>query len=207
MGRGAFGRPVPPAQHAAEVLDRIIDKGLPLTEDAVFLALHRILSRKNHSRIFQSVKSSSDTGGYRYFRFSPDVDLLEVRRSNEVIGYELKGYRKAGREIKPPAFYEGIGQALALLNNPVSSPLSPSFAGSVFDYCYLVHPAGSEVENLAQLLRQCSPIGLIVADYRGTREIVKPKPNPLLSQEMKSCFLANLHTLSAYTQFKVNPIQ
>ena len=91
IGQGAFGRVVPADQHAAEVLGRIVNRGLPLTEDAVFLFLHHVLRRNNGSQIFQKVRASKDTGGYRYFSFSPDIDLLEVRPNGKVVGYELKG--------------------------------------------------------------------------------------------------------------------
>ena len=207
IGRGAFGRDVPFDQHAAEVLDRIMSRRLPITEDAVFLSMYHILRRNNQSQIFQKVRSSKDTGGYRYFRFSPDIDLLEVRPNGKVVGYELKGYLKSGRSMRAPSYYEGIDQALAMLKNPLSSPLSDSFAGSIFDHVYLVHPAGSDVEQLADLLRLCTPIGLVVVSHQGTKEIVKPKPNPFLSEEMKAYFLARLDTLESYTKFRVNPVR
>ena len=40
IGKGAFGNPVPVELHAWEVLQRIRDKGQPLTEDAVFLSMY-----------------------------------------------------------------------------------------------------------------------------------------------------------------------
>ena len=189
------------------MLNRILQKGLPLTEDAVFLAMHHILRRGNGSRIFQKVRESQDVGGYRHFSFSPDIDLLEVRPNGTVVGYELKGYRKSGKTMKAPSHYEGIDQALAILKNPVRSPLCETFAGSVFDFSYIVHPVGSEEEGLADLLRTCTPLGLVVVDHRGTREVVKPRPNPFLDQGMKSYFTSQLDALEAYTSFKVNPVQ
>lgn len=207
IGRGAFGHTVPADQHAAEVLDRILSRGLPLTEDAIFLAMHRILRRHNDSLVFRNVRSSKDVGGYRYFSFSPDINLLEVRPSGTVVAYELKGYRKAGNMVKAPPHYEGIHQALAMLRNPVSSPLSQSFAGSIFDFSYIVHPDGSDIDSLADLIRLCTPLGLIVVDHRGTRELVKPRPNPFLDRAMKEYFISRLDTLESYLELKVNPIQ
>ena len=207
VGRGAFGHHVSTDQHATEVLGRILSRGLPLTEDAVFLAMHHVLRRNNGSRIFQKVRESRDVGGYRYFSFSPDIDLLEVRQSGAVVGYELKGYRRSGKSMAPPSHYEGIDQALAVLKNPVRSPWSQSFAGSVFDHSYIVHPDGSQIDTLADLLEACTPLGLVVVDHRGTREVVKPKPNPFLDQDLKSYFTSRLDTLEAYTKFKVNPVQ
>ncbi len=207
LGRGSFGRHVPVDQHADEVLGRIIRKNSPLTEDAVFLGLYKILRSKNQSQIFQKVRVSKDVGGYRYFRFSPDIDMLEVRNSGAVVGYELKGYRKAGREMKPPMYYEGIDQALAMLKNPVHSPGTNSFIGSVFDFVYLVHPEGSQIDQLSDLLQMCTPLGLIEVNHRGTREVVKPKPNPFLNRDLKSFFLSRLDTLDAYMKISVNPVQ
>ena len=207
IGQGAFGRVVSADQHATEVLGRIVRQGLPLTEDAVFLFLHHVLRRNNQGQIFQKVRASKDTGGYRYFGFSPDIDLLEVRPNGKVVGYELKGYLKSGGSWKPPIYYEGIDQALAMLKNPIRSPASDAFAGSVFDEVYVVHPEGSDIEGLADLLGLCTPLGLIMVSHRGTREIVKPKPNPFLNLELKNHFLSRLDTLETYTRFRVNPVQ
>ena len=207
IGQGAFGRPVPFEQHATEVLGRIVNQRLPITEDATFLFLYHVLRRNNNSHIFQKVRASKDTGGYRYFSFSPDIDLLEVRPNGKVVGYELKGYLKSGRSWNPPSYYAGIDQALAMLKNPIRSPVSDSFAGSVFDEVYIVHPEGSNIERLADLLQLCTPLGLVVVNHRGTKEIVKPKPNPFLSQDMKDHFLARLETLETYTRIRVNPVQ
>ena len=176
IGQGAFGRPVPVDNHAAEVLHRIVSRRLPITEDATFLFLYHVLRRNNNSRIFQKVRASKDTGGYRYFSFSPDIDLLEVRPNGKVVGYELKGYLKSGRYWNPPSYYEGIDQALAMLRNPIRSPVSDSFAGSVFDEVYIVHPEGSDIEELTDLLQLCTPLGLVVVNHQGTKEIVKPRP-------------------------------
>lgn len=206
IGRGAFGHLVPSDTHAWEVLQRILSSGHPLTEDAVFLCLCNILRQKG-STILQKVRSSSDLGGYRYMNFSPDIDLLEVRQDGLVVGYELKGYLGTGRDTDAPAYYAGLDQALAYLVNPVSSPLSESLAGGIFDHVYLVHPAGSGVEVLADLVQRCTPVGLVIVDRNGTREVVKPKVNPYLNPDLKAYFLAHLDAFSAYTQYKVNPIQ
>ena len=204
IGQGPFGRPVPVDQHAAEVLGRIVNRQLPITEDATFLFLYHVLRRNNDSQIFQKVRASKDTGGYRYFRFSPDIDLLEVRPNRKIVGYELKGHVKYKRDWIPPSYYEGIDQALAMLKNPISSPVSDSFAGSVFDEVYIVHPEGSDIEGLADLLQLCTPLGLVVVNHRGTKEIVRPRPNPFLSQDMKDHFLARLETLETYKTIRVN---
>lgn len=207
IGRGAFGSWVSPDAHALEVLQRILSRGYPLTEDAVFLCMWNIL-RHNGSRILQKVRQSADVGEYRYFSFSPDIDLLEVRPGDVVAGYELKGYSGKPKSAAPPAYYEGIDQALSYLVNPVSSPLAQSFAGGVFDYVYVVHPAGTGVEALADVLQRCTPLGLIVVNQQGTpNELVKPKLNPYLNIDIKAYFLAHLDAFEAYKKYKVNPIQ
>ena len=96
-----------------------------------------------------------------------------------------------------------------MLKNPLSSPLSGSFAGSIFDEVYVVHPFGSDIEQLADLLELTTPIiGLVVVEpQRNERKSSNPKQNPFLSEEMKTYFLEQLETLESYTKFKVNPVQ
>ena len=76
-----------------------------------------------------------------------------------------------------------------------------------FDYSYIVHPEGSQIDALADLLETCTPLVLVVVDHCGTREVVKPKPNPFLDQNLKSYFTSRLDTLEAYTSFRGNPVQ
>lgn len=236
IGRGAFGHYVSPEGHAREVLTRIIVNGHPLTEDAVFLCLWYLL-RQRGSRVLQNVRTSSDVGGSKYFYFSPDVDLLEIRTDGAVVGYELKGYGRSNRVTNPPEFYEGIDQALAYLVNPNSSPLSTSPIGSVFDYVYIVHPAGSGIDRLTDVQGRLTPIGMLVVEHGGlssafksafqgsatsglrpgmsivdalgiqAREIVPPKKNPYLNTDLKSLFLTHLAAFKSYEEYKVNPIQ
>ena len=180
------------------------------------LALWNIL-RQRGSRCFAKVRESKNTAVVRlqrqsleqhtYFSFSPDIDLLEVRRDQTVVGFELKGYGKAGRTTKPPMYYAGVDQALAYLVNPVRSPVSRTFAGSIFDYVYLVHPPESGVERLAEVLERLTPLGLAVAGPTGLKELVKPRPNPYLNSAVKALFLQSMDALDAYESPVVNPIQ
>ena len=206
LGVGPFGRPVPVERHAWEVLQRVLARGLPLTEDAIFLSMYNVLSR-NGSTILQQVRRSSNLGGYRYFSFSPDIDLLEVRPNGLVVGYELKGERRKGRYTESPPFYEGVDQALAYLVNPLTSHASNDFTGSIFDHAYIVHPEGSDIEKLKDLLEGCTPLGLVVVSRSGTKEVVQPKPNPYLNGDLKAYFLKHLSAFKAYKSYKVNPIQ
>ena len=77
----------------------------------------------------------------------------------------------------------------------------------MFDEVYVVHPEDSGIGRLADLLQLCTPLGLVVVNHQETKEIVKPKPNPFMSQEMKDYFLARLDTLDTYTRISVNPVQ
>ncbi len=212
VGVGAFGRPVHSELHEWEIIQRIIDKRLPLTEDAVFVLLACILRRNNQSTILKCVRSSRNTGDYRYFTFSPDIDLLEIRENGIIAGYELKGYTKSGRSQSPPAYYEGIDEALAYLVNPLSTPMSnTTFAGSIFDYVYLVHPASivchSGLESLKSLLGLCTPVGLVSVDYSRVKELVKPKRNPMVRDDVKQLFLRHLEAFRSCFQYRLNLVQ
>ncbi len=211
IGIGAFGLPTHKDLHEWEVLNRIISKRLPLTEDAVFLLLAQVLKRKNQSTILKCVRTSKSIGGYRYFHFSPDIDLLEIRGNGIIVGYELKGYRKSGRSQSPPSLYEGIDEALFYLVNPVSTPMSETtFAGSIFDYVYLVHPRLSHhnrTESVTNLVNLCTPLGLIHVDYSGTKEIVKPKKNPFMKEDVKQLFLSHLESFRSAFEYRLSLIQ
>ncbi len=215
LGTGSLSQHVDVDRHGLEVLRRIVSRGLPFTEDAVMLAMWNT-RRQRGSRCFAKVRQSSNTGAlgkrrqevtdYTYFTFSPDIDLLEVRQSGEVVGFELKGWGKAGRTTKPPMYYDGVDQALAYLVNPISSPVSQGFAGSIFDYVYLVHPPQTGVDRLTGVLERLTPLGLAVAGPGGVTELVKPRPNPYLNSAVKALFLQSLDALSAYTNPVVNPM-
>ncbi|MFC1958870.1 hypothetical protein ACFLV6_03045 [Chloroflexota bacterium] len=122
IGKGAFGRPVSKDIHEWEVVNRIISNKQPLSEDAVFALLSYMLKRKNQSVILKCVKGSKSIGDYKYFTFSPDIDLLEIRSDKTIIGYELKGVVKSKGEHNPPMYYAGLDEALSYLINPVSTP-------------------------------------------------------------------------------------
>lgn len=211
IGVGAFGRPTNRDLHEWEVLNRIISRRQPLTEDAVFLLLAQELKRNNQSTILKCVRGSKDVGGNRYFYFSPDIDLLEIRSNGIIIGYELKGYRKSGRSQTSPSLHEGIDQALFYLINPVSTPVSEStFTGSIFDYVYLVHPQlsyYSRIESVANLVNLCTPLGLIYVDYSGPKEIVKPKKNPFVKEDVKQLFLHHLESFRSSFEYRLSLVQ
>lgn len=211
VGVGAFGRPISKDLHEWEILHRIIDNKQPLTEDAVFLLLHQVLKR-NPGTILKCVRSSKVVGDYGYFYFTPDIDLLEVRKNGTIVGYELKGYKKSGRGYTSPSYYAGLDEALAYLINPAGIPSSESSStGSIFDYVYLVHPFQeafpSGLEPFAELLNRCTPIGLIAVTYSGTREIVKAKRNPFLNEDVKKQFLNHFDAFRSAFEYRLNLAQ
>ncbi|MFH1032575.1 MAG: hypothetical protein V1767_08465 [Chloroflexota bacterium] len=124
IGVGAFGRPVHKELHEWDVMRRIISQRQPLTEDAVFFLLSQMLKKNNQSTILKCVRGSKDIGGYKYFNFSPDIDLLEVRKNGIIVGYELKGVTKSAKGHTNPIYYSGLDEALSYLINPISSPIN-----------------------------------------------------------------------------------
>ncbi len=213
IGRGAFGRPVNKELHERETLHRIIDGRQPLTEDAVFLLLSQVLKRNNQSTILKCVRASKNVGGHGYFEFSPDIDMLEIRKNGIIVGYELKGVRKTKQGHVPPMYYEGIDEALAYLVNPVVNPMNRStFTGSILDYVYLVHPLQetayhSGQDSLAKILDSFTPIGFITVDYLGTKEVIKAKRNPNVKENVKKLFLDNLDKFEAAAKYKLSLVQ
>ena len=53
----------------------------------------------------------------------------------------------------------------------------------------------------------CTPIGLITVDYSGTKEVVKPKPNPFVKEEVKQPFLRHLDAFRSAFEYKLNLFQ
>ena len=215
IGVGAFGAYRQPDDHAREVLRRILSMRAPLTEDAVFLCVWHQVKATMGSHILRNVRASKAFPAYKYYSFSPDVDLLEVTKAGKVIGYELKGERKQAKSVVPPMFYEGFDQAMALLMNPVANPME--FDGSIFDEVWLVHPnvsmTGSDIRNedvrrrMAALVRRFSPVGFMRVSHEGIHIESKVGTNPYLNPVLKDHFLEHLDKFQRYEKFTVKPIQ
>lgn len=58
-----------------------------------------------------------------------------------------------------------------------------------------------------RVLKRCTPIGLVTVDYEGTKEVVKPKRNPFVSDDMKRIFLENLRAFQQYSKFDLSLVQ
>ena len=111
------------------------------------------------------------------------------------------------KSVEPPQYYEGIDEALAYLLNPVASPSSASFAGSIFDEVWVVHPDGSGIVEMSDLVSRLTPLGIMTLNNSGVKVIVRAKTNPYLDQTLKAAFLASLWSFETYQHYKVKPIQ
>jgi hypothetical protein len=215
IGIGAFGNLIDPNEHMKQTYNRIRAQQLPLTEDAVFvLTYFLLLQRGKIKSLFKAVRQSKDGGDYRYFNFSPDIDLLEVRTDDSVVGYELKGIHKTKQGTKAVTYYEGLDQALSYLVNPIYSPMSdklPSQA-SIFDFVYLVHPEQEDTNQVERdafvnIMHNFTPIGLIYVSHNRWKEVLPPRPNPFLNPDLKNLFLQNLDAFKTYTKFRLSLVQ
>jgi hypothetical protein len=186
-----------------EALDKIVQECMrdkaPMTEEVVALILSNRILMDSQKRIFQKVFHNIGVEVDWQFWFAPDADLIEVTREGVFIGYELKGVTAKKQQYEFPAVYEGLDEALVYLRNPVViRGEEKTLNASLFDYVYLVH-AGSEPDiSMCKVIDQCTPIGFILIDYDGVKEIVKPKENPFASKATKQMFLNNLNVLDSY---------
>jgi len=178
------------------------------SEDVVSYALYKCYVSKD-SRVFFKISHNIDikTGRNWYYCCVPDVDLIEIRKDNTIIAYELKGKRKGkkpeNKSSKGLAFYDGIGQALAYLNLPYISILGTfnKFNGGAFDFVYLVY-ARDELEfpDYEKRIFDLLPMGVILALPNGEFKKVREAPkNSLQSKEAKEHFLKNLDALEKFS--------
>ena len=138
--------------------------------------------------------------GWNYW-CAPEVDTIEVKKDKTIVAYELKGVRRYKQtEENWPAFYDGIGQAIAYLNLPwvyESEAKRKRYNGGAFDFVYLVYPRKSadfpdDEKEILNLL----PIGVLIAMPDGKfYEAKMASKNPLLNLEAKQHFLENLQTI------------
>lgn len=186
-------------------------------EDVISYALWKFYIPKESKVFFKVSHNIKPERNWSYW-CAPEVDLIEVRKDDTIVAYELKGMRRGRKrkmfpENKPPefpAFYDGIGQVLAYLNLPYVSEENPSlnlkrfdkFGGSAFDFVNLVYPR-DKIENFPEYEKRIFnllPIGVIFAIPDGKFGMVKEAPrNPLQSEEAKKHFLNNLDTLEKFS--------
>jgi len=173
------------------------------SEDVLSYCLYRNCI-PNESRIFFKISHNIDIKTNRIWSYwcSPEVDLIEVMKNNTITGYELKGARLRKGTEEFPAFYDGIGQAIAYLNLPfVYENNQFKFGGGVFDFVYVVYARNKiEFPEHEKKIFNLLPIGVILALPDGKFEKVKEAPkNPLQNREAKEHFLNNLDTLKRHS--------
>jgi hypothetical protein len=175
-------------------------------ENVITYALYKNYISKESKVFFKVSHNFKQERNWSYW-CAPEVDVIEVKKDDLIIAYEIKGIRK-GRGNAPewPAFYDGIGQALAYLNLPYigeeSSTSFDRFGGGAFDFVYLVYPR-DKIENFPAYEKRIFnllPIGVILVTPEGRFEKVKEAfQNPLQSREAKKHFLENLDTLEKFS--------
>jgi hypothetical protein len=176
----------------------------PLTEDLITWILFQ-RGRVAGSRFFFKLKHNLSLERNWHYSFGPDVDLLEVRNNDTLVGYEIKGQRKTHTgEYDWPALYDGLGQALHYLILPFASDSHGNriLEGGAFDYVYLVNARQEPSKDEAgfKVLR-LTPLGyMTVAPGSVVTELIPPRHNPLQSPEAKQHVLSNLSTLVEFSE-------
>ncbi|MCX6813508.1 MAG: hypothetical protein NTV77_03485 [Candidatus Azambacteria bacterium] len=176
------------------------------SEDAITYSLY-----KNHissdSEVFFKLAHNINVKAPRGWDYwcAPEVDVIEVKKDNTIIAYELKGVRRHKKtEENWPAFYDGIGQAVAYLNLLwiyESAAKKRRYTGGVFDFVYLVYPRDkAEFPEHEREVLDLLPIGILIALPDGKFFKAKEAPqNPLLNQGAKKHFLENVDTIEKHS--------
>ena len=155
------------------------------------------------SRFFFNLKHTISIKSERewYYAFSPDVDLLEIRKDNAIVAYEVKGQQK---HKLWPAEYEGLDEAMAYLQLPLILTNSKRlYEGGAIDKVYLVHcaPRANVFDKTWLRIVSITPIGCILITGKGkVFNILEAKPNPVLNNDARQHFLHNLGTLEPFNE-------
>lgn len=162
--------------------------------------LYRYLKPQG-SKFFFKLKHTIKPEREWYYCFSPDVDLLEVKRDNTIVAYEVKGQQK---HKGWPAEYEGLDEAVAYLQLPlIMTDGKRLYEGGAIDKVYLAHcsPRGNVFGETWLKIVSITPIGCIIITGKGeVFNILEAKPNPVLNKEVKQHFLQNLNTLEPFNE-------
>lgn len=176
------------------------------SEDAVAYSLYKNYIVKDSETFFKLAHNISvkNDRGWDYW-CAPEVDVIEARKDKAIVAYELKGVQKYKRsEENWPAFYDGIGQALAYLDLPWiynNKTKGRKFRGGAFDFVYLVYPRKQkEFPDYESRILDVLPIGVFMALPNGEFFEAKEAPkNPLFDEQAKKHFLENLHTIEKHS--------
>lgn len=176
------------------------------SEDVVAYSLYKHYISENSKVFFKLAHNISikDEREWSYW-CAPEIDVIEVLENDTVIGYELKGVRKYKKtEENWPAFYDGIGQAIAYLDLPWvydNKIKQRRFSGGAFDFVYLVYPRKQkEFPEYENRIFDLLPIGVLIALPSGEFFKAKEAPkNLLFDEQAKKHFLENLHTIEKHS--------
>ncbi len=207
-----------------EIRVQFENQNFPMTED-LLLFIMSLVARQRGSRVFCKISNNISLDRGWHFWCAPDLDLVEVRFDNTIVGYEVKGQRRTRGTYDWPSPQEGLDQALRYLIMPRvtdQATVRPMFDGGVSDRGYLVHPLPSEdsPDPLDLKVISLTPVGFIgilplsidrnnkndnlaLSETLGSQidkivEVVPAKKNPLQDNRAKAFFLKNLDSLGAF---------
>lgn len=169
-----------------EVFDWYRDGTLPLDERGVgFLLGHHYTVREGRDVAFEigqfgSVRTS----------FSPDLDLLVI--GDALDGFEIKGLRSGEGTVTKRQLYEGLGQAVTLLTQPLGEG-----GGALKRVCLACpDPSLTGIERrwydqFEQAVAE-TPVGLVHVSRDGIRTIVDPDRNPFYDPDLRDSIVTEL---------------
>ena len=174
-----------------------------LTESNLLSNLASLLEKDGYE-VFINVRHNMNAGEEPTYLFTPDADIIAIRE-NEVLGFEVKGYRRVRDRLEPAPPHEDIGEAIMYLANPLYfNYMNTNYSGGVFDKVYLCYPKREDVEGIRSIVEKCTPIGLLVLEDSVKRNnwragmILEAKRNPLLNEEKKRIMIKEKYVLLRY---------
>jgi len=156
-----------------DIYNRIKSGTYDLTERSASFLLGYHISRKTQNNVAFEIGWI----GPLETSFSPDLDVLQI--DDDLIGYEVKGYRGDREKVNKQQLYKGLGQAVSLLNQPMHSD------GGALKTVYLAYPRGASNENWRQSFVEAikqTPVGLKRIGTGGIETVVESEINPLYNE-------------------------
>lgn len=151
-------------------------------EEAVVYNLGRLIEDSRNSKCYARLENFSKDGVT--ISLSPDVDLLED--GEELVTYEVKGYRKNG--LKLGQVLKGIGQAMSNLIWVREEDGEKQYFGFA-DKSFVAVPENDEpwMKMVSKFLEE-NVVGLIEVGNEGFNIISQAKGNPYLDEEKQKWF-------------------
>lgn len=114
--------------------------------------------------------------------FSPDLDVLAL--GEDPVGYEVKGLQGESDSVSKRQVYTGLGQAVALLNQPLK------VEGGLLKYVYLAVPApGDDYPEYLEQVKAAvdrTPIGLVSVSCEEYQVLLEASENAGFQPELRS---------------------